>query len=345
MTAPRTRMRRVVGRAVAVGLLGVALMTQPLVASAASADVRFQDSSQSVRYGTDWGTQIELSDVPCGFCTSSSVIGFSYTGPQKGSGTVPTYMPGLSSTVATAYLGSYALNQGATILPVGKYVFTIQYQYAGPPIPGSNTYTLTISSAPIGTDLRVVSDPANPHNAVVSAMLTGDYVTSIGGESGGPPLPAGTWHLNVQSADKKTAFTQDVTQSASGPTFISRYWTGVGDGPYTATAAFTMVPESAGNFTVSNAEDIKFAPVAPTSGASPTPSGSPRPAVAIESSGPPMWTLGAAGVLLIVILAGAIFASVRLRRKVAGRSSELETAAQAAADETLASSSSGSARG
>jgi hypothetical protein len=292
----------------------LALVTAPFLAGAAFADVAFADTSQTVSFGSSWGTQINLNSLPCTYCSLQGTVTFSYTGPHQGTGTLTPFQSSGSDT-ATAYLSSYSLDQGATQLTPGKYVFSISFALYGQNAAGSNHYELTITPAAIGTDLRVVSDPQNPQNAVISSMLTGDYVNSIGGESDGPPLPAGTWHLAVQDASSKTVFTQDSPQSAGGPPYISTYWIGVTGGPYTASASFAVDSTSASNFSVSGASNLKFAPNQPSTIPSPRPSAPSKAVNTAHVTTVPLWTLLVGAVLVIALILGALLSWVRSRRE------------------------------
>lgn len=275
-------------------------------AVAEATNIAFTTGSQAVRYGESWGAPISLTDLPCNACPGAA-LQYSYTGTAKGTGTIPFYQS--APYTGSAQLGDYLLDQGKP-LPPGTYRFTLAFVY-GATVQGSNSFQLTVAPAPIGTDLRVIPDPGNRDNAVVTVMLTGDYIEAMGGDGGGPPLPAGEWHIVIQDERGKTAFHDDVAQPKEGPPYLSAYWSGVGSGPYAATTSFEFDAASAAFFSVTAAKGTPFVPLAaPTSSASSQPAGS---TAAPPAASVPLWTLLVAGLAVLGLLLSALLTARRQR--------------------------------
>jgi hypothetical protein len=306
-------------RLAGAGLVAVAstvLLLSPLATGPARADgavVTFKDTATTVPYGATWDNPITVTGSPCYSPGCDTALTISYTGAKKGSLTTGVYQTSTYGTLSS-WLGSGLLDSP---LPVGTYHFSASYSNHGYAGSTTNDFVLTVTPAAIGTDLRVGLDALDSHNAVITAVLTGDYISTIGIEAGGPPLPAGIWHVDAKDATGGVVLTQDIQRKAGGAPSVNVYWLNVTAQAYNVSASFTPDPAVARDFTMTNAQSTKFAPLA-----SDVPVPSPTPTAAAPgttrgTSTTPLWSAAAVGVVVLLLALGILIVSLRLRSRSA----------------------------
>lgn len=316
------RLRRATAQAALAILGALLLLVGPNAAQAALAsDVAMVWSQQTATatYGTEWDTTLSMQGVYCsGFVDSRCVVTVAYSGPQRGSFTIDAYdSRSETPSHATAILYSGLVANGAP-LPAGTYRFSASFSALGSTGSTTSDFVLTIAPAKVGTDLRTALDPQNSRNAVVTALLTGDYVSSIGGQANGPAMPAGTWHVIVKDSSGVSVLSRDVPKDAGAAPNVNVYWTGVSSQSYSVSAAFEPASAAAGNFEITGAENSKFVPAAaPTP--SPTRTSSALAVAPVHASAPtaPAWAVGLVGLIVVLLAVAIIVVSLRIHRPTA----------------------------
>jgi hypothetical protein len=224
---------------------------------------------------------------------------------------VGTYLPTTYHTSVYEPVAYLYGDPDSPQLGVGEYTITATAEGAGW---GESNHGhmavpahLTISRAPIGMDVRVVEDPNNPENAIVTTQFTGRFVDNFypSSEPNAPLAPAGTLTIKLTDQDGNVAlqrnFERQPTDDVLSTTF---YWADAKPGEaYTATAVFDPTSGSAANFDFSEATPFAFTAVeasrpVPTSTAAVAP---PSEELPDPGFGLPLWTIIIAAAFIVIL--------------------------------------------
>ncbi len=126
---------------------------------------------------------------------------------------------------------------------------------------------LVVNPAPLSIVQKVVADPSNPVNAIISASMTGDYIDSVAWTSladpaslfaSTPRVPGGTWSISITDGEA-VVFEREINQAAGGPSDLSLYWNDIPLGAQlTSTITFTPTGSAVGNFDVNQPAPFPF---------------------------------------------------------------------------------------
>jgi hypothetical protein len=248
-----------------------------------------------------WTARVGFSGGPSGYTPDSGAY-------QLDMQTVPVFISAQS---------------GAPVLDVGEYEITLALVDVGSvEYPAPSPVTLVVRPAALALEVRVVPDPSNPRNAIVSTRFTGDDVQNLLDQYTAPGTPEGTMTVELRDADGQVVQTFTAERDADDRVFASSfYWQDVPAGEYTATAAFALTGGGAANFDISDAAPAAFTAAGPQPGSTSTATPAPSaPATANVGPTVPLWApiaLGvvAAGLIALIVVQGVRLA--RLRRPVA----------------------------
>lgn len=213
--------------------------------------------------------------------------------------------------------------------PAGSYqvYLTLRTDYFGNPLVAtpSAPASLTIEPAPISIEHKVVVDPNNPVNAIVTASMTGAYidytvwsVTALPEEltPSVPRTPGGTWTLRITNGDE-VALERQFDQPAGTSPNLSFYWTDVPlNAQLSSTVTFAPTGSSVGNFDVTQSPSFAFTS-APEGRPVPVadPSGTDQDdIVPEEGTSFPLGAVILAGVIGLALVAAIVVLVVRGRR-------------------------------
>lgn len=226
------------------------------------AEIVFTDpTSASIEYGQSWSFPLRGDYMTQWFLSNPE----NHPGALEISGAPVGYKPGVFIQGSGAATGALYSNYDTRPLNAGTYSFTITVDamyfdahYLGAtPTPA----VLTITPAKLGTEVRVVPDPSNPANAIISARLTGRFVEEHSSSEfeGSPLSPAGSWSITLTDSTGAKALERTVDRVAGDDTLAtSIYWDEAEPGEqYTASATFTPSATPA-NFEVTPAIDFDY---------------------------------------------------------------------------------------
>ncbi|MET0975410.1 MAG: hypothetical protein ABWX82_07055 [Leifsonia sp.] len=289
-------------------------------AQSAAADgdtqINLTPATTDVIYGQAWGMTATISGSFY-YWSQDALARVHVSGTED-----PYSLVTLYSTDAHNAHGYVSSSYDREPLAAGTYTVTASVdatQYGNRFAGESAPVTLTIAPAALATDVRMLADPSNTENAVITASLSGDFLSLIDPgltAAGAAVLPAGSWHVSVDAADGATVLDQTIEQERGAGPAVTVYWTGAEAGAgYTANASFTPSAEAADNFTIAAATPFPYTAAAvqrpvPTSPADPPPS---DPAAVAGQASVPVWAFVAGGVLALGLIAAIIVLSVRLR--------------------------------
>jgi len=320
--------------AVALAIIAGAALSQTVVGVATAAEVpvlvEFTTTSSTIEYGQYWTFPVN-SDTQ--FYWRMFQPG---TYEVTSTGVPGSYAPILSLFDAGGHI-SGNLAAPYEIAPLGAGVYT--FSVSGTGTDGTDNYTgqtptpatLTVEKAKLGVELRVLADASTSEAAVVTAKFTGRFVDEYSSSyfPGAALSPAGTWKITITDSDGKLATERSVERAAGDDVLAtSFYWADAEPGEqYTASASFVASGNSASNFAISPAQD--FAYTAPDSARPvPTSSATAKPDASLPEAtgfGLPLWVL----ILVIVLIVGlgvlVTILSVRLRRRPATNSGEVQS--------------------
>jgi hypothetical protein len=327
------RLRRILLGAAALAMIAVPLSATSASAASGDVTIKFTKSALTVEYGQYWSAQMNVAKAyPCQYKSCAHVISIFNAGDSTPLTTEPI---GVWSETTSA-VSAFDLSRP---LPVGKYSLTAAFKrYA---LTGGSAVPLAVTVTPtsLSTAVRVTNDRNHPTNAVISATLSGKYLEAISGEIGGAVFPAGSWHVTVKNSAGDEIFTKTSDQKAGGDPFTSVYWPGVPPGgDFTASASFTPSAASAANFTIVAAKDATYTgPAAPNTGPTPTSTPTPIPNQAATQAGStvPVWSLGVAGIIAIVLVIALMLLSAALRRSVSAAAAASPAAVAPTAEKQL----------
>jgi hypothetical protein len=279
-------------------------------------NITYQEpSTGAIQYGEYWSFYA-MSDEGLGFLNSANVTMTGATG----------YAPELYYNVGSldfAHQQPFSISPSTTqpALAPGSYTFTITAEggfsdthYHG----RTNTpATLTVSAAPLGIDLRVIADPNNPDDAIVSVGFTGqfaeEYIPSA--YPGAAQSPGGTWRVTIKDADGEVVTERNFERAAGSDVLASSfYWFDSEPGEqYTATAEFSTTGASETNFDIADAQVFTYTapdeqretPVSATEAGETPPLPDP-------GFGLPLWSVILAGIVAAGLIALTVVFSVRL---------------------------------
>lgn len=312
-------------------VMGAALASLPAGAASAADTplaVAFTTPSQTLEYGQHWSFQL----------TADSIFNWVYQ--TDGSTITSTGTPSGFAPVLAVYLTGSGNAEGYLQAPyekpplgAGTYTFTVKGAYDD----GSTNYTwqttpsasLTIEKAKLGIELRVLADPSNSDNAIVSARFTGRFVDEYSSSFylGAAISPAGSWRITIKDSEGATALEKTIDRTAGDDVLATTfYWTDAEPGEqYTATAEFTPTGDSASNFAVTPASTFKYTASSsvrplPASTAPATPGEDlPEPA----GFGLPLWLLIVVIVLILGLGALVTVLGIRLSHRPAVAAAEV----------------------
>jgi hypothetical protein len=325
-------MRKLLKAATALAVAGVATVVCAGPALAAPGDrtaraacaegsapvLTWTEPTQQYEYGEWWYFQ------------ATTEAAYTVTGPWSGS----AFIEGApaDSVVSSTYevhadcRGHLTATPGSTRpLGVGEYALTGEYVTVNRTevYPTDAPARLIIEPAAIGIQARIVADPSNPRNAVVTAAFTGPFVqlfTEAWGSTAypsAPITPEGTWHIRIVDASGDLAHEISVARAATDDVLaVTGYWADPAAGEYTVTASFSTSGESAQNFSVADSEPFAFTATGPPPGVEPTASPAPTiaPAASDRSETVPLLVPLLAGVLTAGLLALVIVQAVHTIR-------------------------------
>lgn len=279
----------------------------------------FESTAITVEYGQDWNTTLNLTGAyKCQYQSCGHVISVF----EQGS---PTTLTPSALPVYSADRIDFSNYNLPSPLPVGKHVLTAQFKRFQLTGHTSTPLTVTVTPTSLQSAVRMVADPSNTSNAVISATLSGKFVNFITQQREGYSFPAGTWQVDVKDAASKSVFTKSVTQPVKGDPYLSVYWANEppGGGTYTATASFTPDAAGASNFMISSAQASTLTVAAPPPTATPEPTATPVASGSTVATGPsvPAWVLVVAGLLGLILVLTLMLLSISLNRSVTRRAS------------------------
>lgn len=309
-----------------LAVLAVGGLSQVSANSAAAADypipLSFTETSVTIEYGQYWGFGVDADVQFYDWIYTPATYEITSTSTPSG------YKPSLGLYKQYWYsdpTGGISMPYEVPPLGAGTYTFSINGTYND----GVDTYTaqtptpatLKVEKAKLGVELRVLADPSNGEDAIVTARFTGRFVEEYTSSffPGAALSPAGTWKITVTDADGVVAIESNVERAAGDDTLAtSFFWPDAEPGKqYTASAEFVPTGASANNFSIAPAADFDYtAPVSerpvPTSSASARPDASlPEP----TGFGLPLWLLILAAVLILGLAVVTTILSVRLNRR------------------------------
>ncbi len=312
--------RRLPAAIAAVGAIGLS----QLGAAAAMADDRpivFTDpTTVELEYGQYWSFDLLAQDDPGPYYADTVVL----SGAGIPSGYTPYYYGSIGAGMST--IAHITVSDTLRPLNAGTYQITATISDDYPYDDGSYTWTTTspatlkINPAKIGAELRVVADPSNGENAIVTARFTGrfvdDYYSSTFDTA--PLSPAGVWKITLADADGTVVTERSIERTAGDDVLATSFYFTDGEPgeQYTATAAFTPSGTSATNFSMTQPADFAYT-AADVQRPTPT---STATAAAVEPPAPssdfalPLWALIAAGVLGAGLIALVAVFAVRTVR-------------------------------
>jgi hypothetical protein len=324
----QTGMHRRITTASAVGLTVVLMFAG---AASASADQPLQvdivPDETSIAYGGYWQLEARLSGQSAGApypipgeVRISSIDGIYSSAAFYGGAQEATAYVGPSIDHAPLDVGTYEVSVSARSQWYGVV-------YSGTSAPSA----LTITPAPLTTDVRMIADPNSPGNAVVSVSLVGEFINNlapaeIAAENPSlAVLPAGTWRVVVKDSSGTPVLDTSIDQSAGGRPATTVYWTGTPDGQYTAEGSFTPVAESASNLAIEPATPFPYtSPVEQRPQPVPdVPGPEPEPIPTSSTPTVPVWSIAGAGLIVLGLAVAIIVMLIRLggarRAAAAGR--------------------------
>jgi hypothetical protein len=323
---------------ISASAVGLSVVLVCAGAASASADQPLQvdivPDETSISYGGYWQLEARLSGQPAG--GQYPVPGEVRIASIDGIYSTTNFYGGAQE--ATAYVGP---SMDHAPLDVGAYEVSVSARsesygvvYSGASAPA----TLTITPAPLTTDVRMIADPNSPGNAVVSVSLVGEFINNlapaeIAAENPSiAVLPAGTWHVVVKDSSGTPVLDKSIDQSAGGRPATTMYWSGTPDGQYNAEGSFTPVAESASNLAIAPATPFPY-----TSPAEQRPQPvpdvpGPEPEPVPTSSTPtvPVWSIAGAGLVALGLAVAILVMLIRLggarRATTAGRDTNATSA-------------------
>lgn len=299
-----TRALAVVGAAIILSFTAV-----PSSASAAAAtSISFVSAdATTAAFDSDWVIALTVArEAP--------------TGPvQPGEGTVDVYLDGIAGIYAaglpiqaggTVY---FAQPTGQPLLAAGTYsVRAIFNPQGGSDLTTSQTakpVDLTISPLALTATVSAVMDASVSEQPTITAALSGAAVDAFGG------APAGTWSFTVTGPDSEAVFTREVAQQqgSTSPVVLSMDAELAHGTEYALASSFAPHPSLAGGLVVEGPAQTSFV------SASATLTERLVAPVPVE-----WWMVGAAGVLLFVLVAVTIWLGVLTSRRRPSAAAEAE---------------------
>lgn len=328
-------MHRMTTAASAVGLSVVLVFAGAASASAdQSLQVDIVPDETSISYGGYWQLEARLSGQPAGGSYPipgeiriTSIDGIYSSTNFYGSAQEATAYVSPSIDHSPLDVGAYEVSVSAT-----SELYGLVYSGASAPA------TLTITPAPLTTDVRMIADPNSPGNAVVSVSLVGEFINNLvpaeiaAKNPSLAVLPAGTWRVVVKDSSGTPVLDTSIDQSAGGRPATTVYWTGTPDRQYTAEGSFTPVAESASNLAIAPATPFPYtSPAEQRPQPVPeVPGPEPEPISTSSTSTVPVWSIAGAGLIALGLAAAIIVMLIRLggarRATAAGRDTNATTA-------------------
>lgn len=307
-------------------------LSQTAASAAVAADypviVSFPTPTVTVEYGQSWSIPVytDFGFVQHIYYTNSEVV----TATGVPGGYVPAYYFAAPYDGET---GAIYAPYGADPLNVGTYTFSVSGSYTD----WADTYTteattpatLKIEKAKLGIDLRVLADPSNVDEAIVTAKFTGRFVDEYSSSyfDGAAISPAGTWQITIKDKSGQVAIESTVERAAGDDILAtSFYWPDAEPGVnYTATAVFTPSGASANNFSVTPAASFAYTGPDPqrpllTSTATSKPDPDLPEATGL---GVPLWLIIVVVLLILGLAALVTVLAIRLRRRPAPGATEV----------------------
>ena len=321
--APITRRRARIALA-AVAAVGAALLL-PTSAAATAGDpvgIVFSPATTTIEYGEYWEITAQLTNTECVFEGCDTDVDIIVESPENGEViTTPIFDNGV-------FLSGFDLS---FLLPPGTYEIRGQMTSDDFTMDDGNTpASLVISPAALAVEANVIPDEHQPNGAIVSAELTGDYVTAIdecfGSSQCHPPLPNGSWKLTMRNSSGETLHEETIATKGNGSRYVSYYWHGLtAASDYTVDVSFTPTTGDVPNYSVEPAQGTAYRSAdAPDAG---DPDAPFTPDVEVETAASPtlpLWLVISMIVLIIGLAATAVVFWVLLRRRRAGASAEPE---------------------
>jgi hypothetical protein len=324
---------RIYRRSAAIAaIVSAAVLSQAVAPAAVAADypvvVSFPTPTVTVEYGQSWSIPVytDFGFIQHIYYTGSEVV----TATGVPSGFAPDYY------FAAPYDGETGViyaPYGVAPLGAGSYTFSVSGTYTD----WADTYTaqttapatLKIEKAKLGIDLRVLADPSNVDEAIVTATFTGRFVDEYSSSffDGAAISPAGTWQITIKDKSGEVAIESTVERAAGDDILAtSFYWPDAEPGVnYTATATFTPSGASANNFSVTPATSFSYTgPETQRPQLTSTATSKPDPDLPESTGlGVPLWLLIVIVLLVLGLAALVTVLAIRLRRRPAQSTAEV----------------------
>jgi hypothetical protein len=341
-------MRRSTRPLAAVGIAVVLMCgTQASAMAAQPVSITLKAPEQSFVYGDPWGFQAEMTGVVTGIYGGENMIpGESHVSSFDGPYGEVYFFPNGADTAA----GWFGADPERAPLDAGTYDMRVSvngaqtgsgFAYSGE----SEPIELEIGPAELATDVRMIADPSNPDNAVVTVGLDGQFINNL--VPGLPQdeypslarMPAGSWHVVITDGAGSTLLDRTIEQPADGPPSATLYWTDAEpESAYTVTGSFTPVPDSQQNFAIAEAAAFPY-----TSPSAQRPQ--PTPTVAgplvepLESPGGaslPVWSILGAGLVALGLVVALLTLLVAGRRRASRTTKATQTSNEGQTDAAVA---------
>lgn len=312
MTPARRRPARLAAVA-ALALLFSLVAPSASLAAGEPVGVTFSPANKTIEYGDYWEVTASLTNLEC-LDGCDDTFNFIVQDPTTGES---INSPVFDNSV---FVSSFDFS---LLFPPGEYEITgaMDDEDLHPMDPGNEPGTLTIAPAALDVEATVIADPLQPAGAIVSAQLTGAYVSAIdecfGSTECHPQLPSGTWQLTMRNDAGEVIHEEKISTKAKASRYVSFYWHGITpETNYTVDASFAPVADQAGNFSLKPALGTSYtSEAAPESGDADAPA---TPEVEVEEAAAPtlpFWLVVLAIVLVVLLAAAVITFWTLLRRR------------------------------
>lgn len=281
------------------------------------------DTETTITYGEQWYFQF---DAPVSNFDPSVPITMEISGPESGTFTefARYYNPQSRSLFGTVGSGLF---DGRFVAP-GSYDVgvTLRSNFFGQEWVSTvaQPTRLIVNPGEMRVEHKIVADPINPANAIVSAQLTGAFIDEWGftlsldipEEFRYPKIPGGTWSVQVKDGEE-IVLDRQIEQPTDSFSSFAFYWNDIPlNRDLSSTVTFTPESSAAGNFEVTQAPAFAFTsavegrpvPVADATGSDEI------EVAAVDGVSFPLWTLLIASVFALVLVVAIALLAVRARR-------------------------------